>query len=127
MDNTPTNKSNLIAGKFWVHTKEIWGTLSIGGRQNWLKKAIELAQNAFADATAGTNLACPLKYSDFAQKVRVDSNLDGTYDEEIVAHSPSVFYGTLTRKCVNTWDAVATKQALQLLVSQYSLRDTGRW
>ncbi len=109
MDNIPTNKSNLISQKFWAHTKEIWDSLSIGGKQKWFARAIELTQNAWADATASTDLACPLKFSDFEGK------------------SPNMFYGTLRKACKNTWDAVAVKQILLQLYAQYKLRDTGEW
>jgi hypothetical protein len=126
MDNIPINKSNLIAQKFWAHTKEIWATLSIGGKQKWLEKAIELTRNAWADLATATDLKCPLTYDDFASKMQWDVNGDGS-PETITVHSPAMYYGKLDKKCKNTWDAVAMKQVLEQLNNQYALRDAEIW
>jgi hypothetical protein len=125
MDNTPTNKANRIAQKFWAKTRELWSSLSVAGKKKWLAKAIEVTQNAWAVATMGTDLKCPLKYSDFATVIKADTNLDGIIDEDTVVHSPAMYYAHLDRKCKNTWDAVAVKQVLKQLCDQYALRDEG--
>ncbi len=122
-----TNKSNLIASKFWTHTKEIWSSLSIGGRQKWLAKAIEVTQNAWADATASTDLKCPLKYDDFKMPIRADVDGDGKLDIVQYVYSPAMLYGTFDKACKNTWDAPAVKQILEQLKDIYAVRDAGIW
>ena len=120
------NKSNLISQIFWAHTKAIWSSLSIGGKQKWLAKAIEVTQNAWADATLGTDLQCPLQYSNFAFNIKADTDMNAVY-EDVVVHSPAMYYAKLDRKCKNMWDAVAVKQILMQLCNQYALRDAGIW
>jgi len=122
-----TNKSNLIAQKFWVRTREIWRGLTDMGKKKWLDLAIVVTQNAWADATAQTDLKCPLKYSDFATVIKADTNLDGLIDEETTVYSAAMYYAKLDRKCKNTWDAAAVKQILKQLCDQYALRDAGIW
>jgi hypothetical protein len=125
--DTPTNKSNLISMKFWAKTKELWYSLSDAGKKKWLDLSIILTQNAWAGATANTDLKCPLKYDDFRLPVNADVDGDGKLEVVSWVHSPAMLYATFPKACKNTWDAVAVKQILEQLCSQYALRDAGIW
>ena len=114
MEDNSIAYKNLLSMEFWQQVMINWGALSVASRKKWLDKSIQLTADAWAVATAGTDLAMPSKYDDFRFTVAGKS-----------VYSVKMFYARLDKKCKNTWNNVVVTQVLYILLAQYALRDAG--